>query len=401
MTITTKLRTGKGLNLHEQGIWPRSAENLRQLLACCSDKFKEQFWNCFDEDVFAENWDTAIILENFNADNPLMGLATIMQEAIRHREGIQLTAAIDFSDSDQVILALPDGTPGVPHDALEYAFKLYTQILTCVRYNPVYVSWHEEVAPVQEFFVDTPIGKLKVCAKPENMNSDYPGIYIDFVSSDGEEVASVCCVEYSPADNTIATDVYVNKANVERFYLEELPGVELATAKNLISTFLKNEYKGDAVEDFKDLSKIGIAWGSPCEDEKVDIQVYVDLKSFCIRNYLKAKGYTEVLVSTMQYASLEDLISDELEFLHYDSLVEVTDAEWRNFSMDVNTQKWLLQEYPVGSVHTFEGYTLDYTGTVTGLTPEGYLIVEQNNGTTVHLLYCGFQFSEEASHGKG
>ena len=63
------------------------------------------------------------------------------------------------------------------------------------------------------FYVDTPIGKIKVWAKYENdQMDDYPGVYIDFIPSgqadERYENDQVCTVEYNPTDNCIKTVVY-------------------------------------------------------------------------------------------------------------------------------------------------------------------------------------------------
>ena len=60
----------------------------------------------------------------------------------------------------------------------------------------------------REFYVDTPLGKLKVWAKHEVDNpKDYPGVYIDLVR-DGKPDELLACVEYDSADGTMLTCVY-------------------------------------------------------------------------------------------------------------------------------------------------------------------------------------------------
>lgn len=58
------------------------------------------------------------------------------------------------------------------------------------------------------FFIETPIGKLKVYAK-HNVDSpeDYPGVYIDLVREDGG-LDMLACVEYDSCREQLQTCVY-------------------------------------------------------------------------------------------------------------------------------------------------------------------------------------------------
>lgn len=67
----------------------------------------------------------------------------------------------------------------------------------------------------REFYVDTPLGKLRVYAKYDcDKAEDYPGVYIDFVRTDenGFELYPddnmICCVEYDPEFGQIQTHPY-------------------------------------------------------------------------------------------------------------------------------------------------------------------------------------------------
>lgn len=61
----------------------------------------------------------------------------------------------------------------------------------------------------REFFVETPLGKLRVHAKHEvDIQDDYPGVYVDLVSPGCPEEMLVC-VEFNYSDpNEIMTTVY-------------------------------------------------------------------------------------------------------------------------------------------------------------------------------------------------
>lgn len=394
MTTLSKVRTGYGLNLHEQNVWCDDPDNLRCLISRCSKDFQNKFWEAVES---AES--VADMLEGFNPDCPLMALATILAEAVYEGYNIRLTADIDFADSDVVILAMPDDDPqrlSYSNDYLKNALSYFTDMLSWRnRYQPEYVSWHEEVKYERQFEVITPIGKLRIRAKSEDdANEEYPGVYVDFIAHNSNEEVSLACVEYSPSDDTIAIDVNYDEKNVERFYRKDLPGAMLATAKNYIKDFLHREYGSDAEEDFHDLSRVPIAWGCPDEQEQVEVNVYADLENFYFHTYLTAPEQNAVLVSTNSYSSLEELVYNELDSLDYDSLVTILHEEWVAFSANTGTQVWLRGAFPVGATRHFDGFNTDYDGTIKGQTDSGRIIVEQSDGTIVDLLFCGDLFTE-------
>ena len=63
----------------------------------------------------------------------------------------------------------------------------------------------------REFYVDTPIGKLRLYAKSEEDSAeDYPGVYVDLIpngrgSDDGKMLA---CVEYESVEKVVQTCIY-------------------------------------------------------------------------------------------------------------------------------------------------------------------------------------------------
>ena len=61
----------------------------------------------------------------------------------------------------------------------------------------------------REFYVETPMGKLKVYAKhPEgDCEQDYPGIFVDLVR-EGSVDEFVACIEYDSNMGGILTTVY-------------------------------------------------------------------------------------------------------------------------------------------------------------------------------------------------
>ena len=60
----------------------------------------------------------------------------------------------------------------------------------------------------REFYVETPLGLLKVWAKHDvDLSLDFPGVYIDLVR-EGEDDVLLACVEYESVDKWIQTCVY-------------------------------------------------------------------------------------------------------------------------------------------------------------------------------------------------
>lgn len=61
---------------------------------------------------------------------------------------------------------------------------------------------------MREFYINTPLGKLKVWAKHEiDCAEDCPGVYIDLVR-DGRDDDMLACVEYDSYNKRLQTCVY-------------------------------------------------------------------------------------------------------------------------------------------------------------------------------------------------
>lgn len=62
----------------------------------------------------------------------------------------------------------------------------------------------------REFYIETPIGKLKVYAKhPDgDCEQDYPGVFIEWVDGDKSFGETLCCVEYDSSTGIMITSVY-------------------------------------------------------------------------------------------------------------------------------------------------------------------------------------------------
>ena len=91
----------------------------------------------------------------------------------------------------------------------------------------------------------------------------------------------------------------------------------LEKAKRLINDFCESEY--DHGCEFKDLEHVGIAY-TTTEDGKHDIQIEVDLVNYKMVALIDNKVTDEV-----RYLCLEDLITEELELLDFETLVAMVD----------------------------------------------------------------------------
>ena len=93
----------------------------------------------------------------------------------------------------------------------------------------------------------------------------------------------------------------------------------LEQAKSLINDFCQSEYGDDA--DFSDLTKIGVAYTTVTDDE-IPVQVNIDLVNYRLERYLNGEH-----LETWQYASMQELIANELESLDFSELAYVSDEE--------------------------------------------------------------------------
>lgn len=60
----------------------------------------------------------------------------------------------------------------------------------------------------REFYIDTPIGKLKVYAKhKKDCPADFPGVFVDLVR-DGDEDVLIACVEFDSCEKNLLATIY-------------------------------------------------------------------------------------------------------------------------------------------------------------------------------------------------
>ena len=138
---------------------------------------------------------------------------------------------------------------------------------------------------------------------------------------------------YVDADGV--TEEFTSEWQAEAYRLELQGQAEQALterAKGLISDFCRSEYGSEA--DFSDPTKIGVAYTTVTDDE-IPLQVNIDLVNFRLERYLDDEH-----LETRQYASLQELISNELENLDFSDLIHVSDE-------DVEQHRWRVPEEAV------------------------------------------------------
>jgi hypothetical protein len=135
---------------------------------------------------------------------------------------------------------------------------------------------------------------------------------------------------YVDADGV--TEEFTSEWQAEAYRLELQGQAEqalLERAKGLISDFCRSEYGSEA--DFSDPAKIGVAYTAVTDDE-IPVQVNIDLVNYRLERYLDDEH-----LETRQYASLQELISNELENLDFSDLIHVSDE-------DVEQYRWHAPE---------------------------------------------------------
>lgn len=181
-------------------------------------------------------------------------------------------------------------------------------------------------------------------------------------------------------------------------------------ARELIRDFCDSEYGPELEQNemIQNDMRIPIAYTTTECDERFGIQVYVDLEKNSIDTCitLPSEKEEEICVSTRQYESLEELVVNELETLDFDSLIQVSENEWANFSAQKDAQAALMNSYPIGSkvkwcTSIFENVpSLDMEGetvaavqertieaTVTGMTRNGHIILQTETGEEIQALF--------------
>ena len=118
------------------------------------------------------------------------------------------------------------------------------------------------------------------------------------------------------------TEEFTSEWQAEAYRLELQGQAEqalLERAKGLISDFCRSEYGSEA--DFSDPAKIGVAYTTVTDDE-IPVQVNIDLVNYRLERYLDDEH-----LETRQYASLQELITNELENLDFSDLIHVSDED--------------------------------------------------------------------------
>lgn len=96
-------------------------------------------------------------------------------------------------------------------------------------------------------------------------------------------------------------------------------------AMRLIDEFCRSEYESEA--DFSDMRNIGIGY-TTISDAEIPVQINVNLVDFSLDRYVEG-----VIVDQRKYASLDELISHELEELSFEDLIYFTDEQLAKVSI--------------------------------------------------------------------
>ena len=130
--------------------------------------------------------------------------------------------------------------------------------------------------------------------------------------------------------------VQTEKALAEAEEMKSVGDNPLETAKRLIDEFCRDEY--DSPPDFSDLSHIGIAY-TTTEDSDIPIEVFANLLDFSIERHLNG-----VLFGVQKFDTLEQMITDALQFLDFDELVAVTDEEVKQAASEKESAEEMYRE---------------------------------------------------------
>ena len=103
--------------------------------------------------------------------------------------------------------------------------------------------------------------------------------------------------------------------------------LDVSHAIDLIADYYEREF-GDRLVNTEDLSKIGLAYTTYCDD-KVEVSVEVDLNDYCLL-YWVTENDEKTLYNKEEFANLEALTEDVLECMSFDVLV----SEFPDFEED-------------------------------------------------------------------
>lgn len=151
------------------------------------------------------------------------------------------------------------------------------------------------------------------------LSADYMLSRICEVSGDLAKPEDLHCYECYDEHGRVTTDMRTTDYTA----LEE--------AKQQIRDFLRSEYGETDGDPFEDLSNISLAYtayeeGSEECNHPYTIDVKADLIHYEVRTYIN-----DILVSTVAYASLQEMNADFLSCPEFDDLIYLTEEEWREY----------------------------------------------------------------------
>lgn len=275
-----------------------------------------------------------------------------------------------------------------------------------VMHNGVYFTFEVPEANMKprKFFVETPLGLLRVSAKHKGLDDpeDYPGVYVDLIHPGTGKAIPLTTVEYDQLgggkDGGLYTDVYADALSDEvtdRIYHEHVEHPDLDLAKQLINDYCIEELREDA--NFSDMGNIGIGYASvPDTDEAFSVQVCADLNDFCCKTYMQRTDLEPwVLVRCDEFKTLEDMVENFLEQLDFDTLTALEENDWCNYFQHSRPGvEWLREKFPEGARIELEDMRDPYApvpagtlGTVDHVDDAGNIHMLWDNGRTLALAY--------------
>ena len=115
----------------------------------------------------------------------------------------------------------------------------------------------------------------------------------------------------------------VEKISYVRRLLEQTQPQEkwMQRAKDLIDTFVREEYDSDVGADYQDLSRVDVAYTTTSDGEH-ELQISVNLLHFSLDIYID-----ERLSASEAYQSLEDMVENCLPYLDFDEMVSTAEMQ--------------------------------------------------------------------------
>lgn len=421
--MLTKKICGYGIDLTHDRVKCESKKRLENLLNC-APKYKAKIVCYLEEESPFTEWTIDGILAHIDPDNPTMGLATILSNVIKEAGNVPVEAIRDCAENGHVLLAYDLDNMDYDYwsayrQELDEVFEEFMAKISIRRYFPGYVHWFAPVEMKREFFINTPMGKLKVWAKHEtDTPKDYPGVYIDLVDPKTGDLTLLTTVEYNSALERLQTNVYGNSeldahdsitvhklkesaddgTVADEDLAEAIRDPDLAKAKRLIREFCCQEYGVDESKNyanFSDLQRVDIAY-TTTPDDLLEIQVSVDLVNCAVNTYVQgciSEETFEFLMGSQRYHSISDMNDYVLDCYDFEDYIRIPEVWWDKFCQSQIGLAWIRETFPKGARLTLN-YMDDKNappaggfGTVDIVDDIGHIHTIWDNGFALGLRY--------------